>query len=424
MSECGEWFMESLEQIDATSPGNLKDPYPYYDRLRHEAPVFRDPKTGIVSVSTYDLAFEVNKRPKQFSSNFATLLGSGGAGSLSAEEEAILAEGLRPCDTLLTADPPFHARYKRIAMQALPYARIAGMAPYIAEVSHALVDRFIADGKVEFKSQFAEMLPGIVIADALGVPREDIPMFQKWVRSAILRVNGNAKPEERPALARDAIEMQRYFLRIMAERRERPGDDIVSGLLKASMDAEAGERSLDEAEIFSIIQQIFSAGQEATAHALTYALVQLLSHPEQLDAVVADHSLVVNMVEETVRHLSPSHNMWRIVKEDTQLGGVMLKAGEPMLIRYGSANRDETKFSDAGQFDVRRENAKSHIAFGAGVHTCLGMHLARLEMVTALPIVLKRLENLRFADSAHPFEFAASPILRGVQSLQLVFDPA
>lgn len=416
--------MENLEDIDGTSPENLRDPYPYYERLRSEAPVFRDPKTGIISVSTYDLALEVNKKPKTFSSNFASLLSSGGKGSVDPEEEAILEEGMRRCDTMLTADPPEHARYKRLAIQALPHTRVMAMAPYIAEVSNVLIDGFIGDGKVEFKSRFAEMLPGIVIADALGVPRDDIPMFHGWVRAAILRLNGNAKLEDRPALARNEIDMQRYFLAAMAERRKNPGDDIVSDLIQASMQTEDGERPLEEPEIYSIIQQIFTAGQEATAHALAYALAQLLAHPEQLEAVMADEALVANMVEETVRHLSPSHNMWRIVKEDTALGGIELKAGEPMLIRYGSANRDESKFEHACQFDAGRENAKNHIAFGAGVHTCLGMTLARLEMTTALPLVLKRLKNLRFANPDKPFEFAPSHILRGIQSLELVFDPA
>ncbi|GAB5489599.1 MAG: cytochrome P450 [Parasphingorhabdus sp.] len=414
--------MEDLQDIDATSPQNLQDPYPYYDRLRDEAPVFRDPKTGIISVSTYDLALEVNKRPKIFSSNFSALLNSGGAGSLSEEEEAILSEGMQRCDTMLTADPPEHARYKRIAMQALPHTRVMAMTPYIAQVTNDLIDTFASDGRVEFKSQFAEMLPSIVISDALGIPREDIPMFQKWVSAAILRLNGNATPEDRPALARNEIDMQQYFLKAMAVRRENPGDDIVSDLIQASLQTEEGERPLEEPEIYSIIQQIFTAGQEATAHVLTYALAQLLAHPDQLEAILEDDDLVANMVEETVRHLSPSHNMWRIVKEDTELGGVALKAGEPMLIRYGSANRDESKFEGACKYDVHRDNAKNHVAFGAGVHTCLGMALARLEIVTALPIILKRLENLRFANPDHPFDFAASHILRGVQSLELIFD--
>lgn len=416
--------MEALERIDATSPENLQDPYPYYDRLRKEAPVFRDPKTGIVSVSTYELVLEVNKKPKIFSSDFSSLLSSGGSGSFDPEEEAILAKGLERRNTLLTADPPQHSRYKRIAMHALPHTRIMGMAPYIAEVTNQLIDRFVGEGEVEFKSQFAEMLPGIVIADVLGVPREDIPTFQGWVRAAILRLNGNAKPSERADLARSEIEMQGYFRAIMAERRARPGDDVVSDLIGATIATDDGERPLDDAEIYSIIQQIFTAGQEATAHALAYAVAQLLANPKQMQAIKDDPGLVPNWVEETARHLSPSHNMWRIVKEDTVLGGVALKAGEPMLLRYGSANRDTAKFADADKFDVRRENAREHIAFGAGVHTCLGMHLARLEMVTALPIVLQRLPNLRFADPDNPFQFAASHILRGMQALRLKFDPA
>lgn len=416
--------MEDLARIDATSPANLENPYRYYDRLRDEAPVFRDPKTGVVSVSTYELALEVNKKPKVFSSDFASLLGSGGTGSLTEEEQEILAKGLPQCDTMLTADPPHHARYKRIAMQALPHAKVMGMAPYIAEVTNALIDRFVEDGKVEFKSQFAEMLPGIVIADVLGVPREDLPMFQQWVRAAILRLNGNAIAAERPALARSAIEMQGYFLELMAQRRIAPGDDVISHLVSATMETDEGPRHLDDAEAFSILQQIFTAGQEATAHALTYAVAQLVAHPDQLQAVLESEELAANMVEEAVRHLSPSHNMWRVVKEDTELGGVALRAGEPMLVRYGSANRDETIFPCAARFDVHRANAKNHIAFGAGVHTCLGMTLARLEMATALPIVLRRLKNVRFADPEQPFAIAASRILRGVQSLNLLFDPA
>lgn len=417
--------MEALDQIDATSPENLQNPYPYYDRLRREAPVFRDPKTGIVSVSTYDLVLEVNKKPKVFSSDFSTLLSSGGSGAFDAEETAILNEGMPRRNTMLTADPPQHSRYKRIAMHALPLSRVSAMAPYVAEVTNALIDKFIADGEVEFKSQFAEMLPGIVIADVLGVPRDDIPMFQNWVRAAILRLNGNAKPEQRADLARSEIAMQGYFRSIMAERRAEPGTDVISDLLAARLPEDDGsERPLDDSEIYSIVQQIFTAGQEATAHALAYALAQLLANPEQMAAIMADESLVPNWVEETARHLSPSHNMWRVVKEDTVLGGVPLKAGEAMLLRYGSANRDSAVFENPDKFDVRRENAQRHVAFGAGVHTCLGMHLARVEMGTALPIILKRLKNLRFAKPDNPFQFAASHILRGMQSLPLRFDPA
>jgi cytochrome P450 len=415
--------MTQLTEIDATSAEVLQDPYPYYRRLRNEAPVFRDPKTGIVSVSSYALVLEVNKKPKQFSSQFAHLLNSGGAGSLDPEEEAIMAAGLPWRDTLLTADPPAHQRYKRIAMKAFPHSRVAGMAPYIEETTHHLIDSFIANGSVEFKTGFADMLPSYVIADGLGVPRAEIAKFHDWLNAGIARLAGNAGRQERIIAARKEIELQQFFLDAIADRREAPKDDIVSDLVHASMADEEGGRPLDDAELFAILQQIFNAGQETTAHTLTYALYQLIEHPDQMQAVLNDADLIPNLVEETLRFLSPTNNMWRVVKEDCVLGGVDLHAGEPMLLRYGAANRDGERFPDPDAFDVGRTNAREHLAFGAGIHTCLGMALARKEMVVALPIILKRLKNLRFSEAANSFRYNPSPILRGVTALHLAFDP-
>lgn len=410
-----------LEQIDANDPAILQDPHAFYARLREEAPVFRDPKTGIVSVSSYALVLEVNKRPKSFSSMFAHLLLSGGVGTLEPEEEAIMAAGLPWRDTLLTADPPAHQRYKRIAMKAFPHSRVAGMAPYVAETTHRLIDRFIDDGQVEFKTGFADMLPSFVIADGLGVPREEIPRFHDWLRAGIARLAGNAGREERIDAAHKEIELQRFFVDAIEDRRAHPRDDIVSDLVHASMADEDGARPLDNAELYAILQQIFNAGQETTAHTLTYALYQLIQNPEQMAMVLADPGLVPNLVEETLRFLTPSNNMWRVVKEDTELGGVALKAGESMLLRYGAADRDPAHFAEPDRFDVTRPNAKDHLAFGAGIHTCLGMALSRKEMVVALPILLERLKNLRFADGLNNFRYSPSPILRGVLSMHVAF---
>ncbi len=414
--------MTELAQIDATSAEILQDPYPYYSRLLEEAPVFRDPKTGIVSVSSYALVLEVNKKPRLFSSMFAHLIYS--VDSFDPEEAAIIASGLPWRDTLLTADPPAHQRYKRIALKAFPHTRVAAMQPYIAETTHRLIDAFAAEGRIEFKTGFADMLPSFVIADGLGVSREDIPKFHDWLRAGIARLAGAAGRDERVKAAYKEIELQNFFLDEIAKRRETPRDDIMSDLVHASIADEEGGRPLEDAELYAILQQIFNAGQETTAHTLTYALYQLIENPEQMAAVLADPSLIPNLVEETLRFLTPSNNMWRVVKEDTELGGVALHAGEPLLLRYGAANRDPARFPDPERFDVTRANAKDHLAFGAGIHTCLGMALARKEMVVALPIVLERLRNMRFAAGANSFRYNPSPILRGVTELHLAFDPS
>lgn len=414
--------MIALAEIDATSADVLQDPYPYYSRLRAEAPVFRDPKTGIVSVSSYPLVMEVNRKPKIFSSMFARLLYS--VDSFDPEEAAIIASGLPWRDTLLTADPPAHQRYKRIALRALPHTRVAAMDGYIAETTHRLIDGFAADGQVEFKTGFADMLPSFVIADGLGVSRADVPKFHDWLRAGIARLAGSAGREERVAAAHKEIELQAFFVAEIADRRRNPRDDIMSDLIQASIADVEGGRPLDDAELYAILQQIFNAGQETTAHTLTYALHQLIQHPEQMALVLADPALVPNLVEETLRVLTPTNNMWRVVKEDTELGGIALHAGEPMLLRYGAANRDPTQFDDPERFDVTRSNARDHLSFGAGIHTCLGMALARKEMTVSLPIVLERLKTLRLAKGADSFRYTPSPLLRGVTSLHLAFDPA
>jgi len=413
----------SLTEIDANAPALLEDPYDYFTRLRSEAPVFRDPKTGVVSVSTYDLVLEVNKRPRIYSSDMAKILKSGGAGAIDPEETAIMAEGQPWVNTMLTADPPAHTRYKKLAMKAFTHGRVEALSDSIVEGVHKLIDGFSKDGQVEFKSQFADHLPSMVIADLLGVPRAEIPQFQVWLRAAITRLAGGASRQQRLDAARKEIELQRYLIAAIEERRAKPRNDVISDLIHATLADEADPRPLSVAELIGMLHQIFTAGQETTAQALSYATYQLIENPDQRALCTSNPLFYKALVEESLRHLTPTNNMWRIVKEDTLLGGVELKAGEVLLLRYGSANRDDRKFQGAEHFDIRRPNAGEHLAFGAGIHTCLGAALARKEMQTAMPIVFDRLANLRLAPGKS-IAFAPSPLLRGVLSLHLEFDRA
>ncbi len=411
-----------LDAIDPMAPEVLAEPFAFFASLRQHAPVWRDPHNGFIHVSTHALTLEVNKRPKIFSSAMSHLLKSGGAGTLDPEEAAIIAQGLPWVDTMITADPPAHSRYKRIAMKAFTPMRVDSMSDYIAETAHALVDRFAAKGSVEFKSAFADQLPSIIIADMLGVPRKEIPEFQKWLRSVISRIAGNSSREARIAAAHDEIALQRYLLQAIAERRSTPRDDVISDLVHATLAEQGDPRPLDDIELIGILHQIFTAGQETTAQALAYGIYQLLRHPEQLAAVQSDPALYPALVEETLRHLTPVSAMWRIVQEKTELGGETLSPGDVVLLRYASANRDEARFTCPEDFDLGRNNAHEHLAFGAGIHTCLGMALARKEMRIAFPIIVQRLRGLRLAKNDN-FSFLPSLLLRGVARLDLEFDP-
>lgn len=412
-----------LHLIDFFDAEFLQDPYPAYARLRQEAPVYRDPRSGIVFVSTYDLVMEVNRQPAVFSNAFSEALRAGSPIGMDPEELAILAKGVQPTDTMLTADPPAHTRYRKLGMKAFTYKRVEQMGEYVTRTANALIDRFAARGECEFKSEFGNMLPMTVIADALGVPRQDINRFFRWSEAFIIQLSGVADREQRLDAARRIVEFQTYFIETIEEKRANPTEDIVSDLVHADLAEEGDPRKMDYSELISIIQQLLVAGNETTSHTLTAGLYYLLTHPEQLAAVRADPSLVPGLVEETLRFLSPTNNMWRLVKADAQIGGFSVKAGEILLVRYGSANRDSAHFANPDQFDITRENAKSHLAFGAGIHTCIGAQLARKEMNTAFPILLERLRDVRLKPGAE-LRYSPNVLLRGVLELPIAFDPA
>ena len=193
-------------------------------------------------------------------------------------------------------------------------------------------------------------------------------------------------------------------------------------LVHADLAEEGDPRKMDHAELISILQQLLVAGNETTAHSITAAMYYLLTQPGLMDRMIADPDLTPGFVEETLRFLTPVNNMWRLVKSDAEVGGVPIRAGEVVLLRYGSGNRDDAHFADADQFDPARDNARTHLAFGAGIHTCIGASLARKEMTIAFPILLRRLRNLRFQEGRNDFRYSPNILLRGVLELHLAFD--
>ena len=414
---------ERLEDIDFFDEEFLRDPYAAYDRLRAQAPVYRDPKNDIVYVSTYDLVKEVCRRTDDFSSKFGHLFRSSGAEQMDPEVVEILSQGVAPADTLQTADPPNHAPYRRVAQQAFNYKRILQMEEYIKEVVNNLVDGFIEEGRCEFKSQFGDELPMTVIADALGVPRANMPTFRKWSHAFVDQLGGLEDRAGRIEAAQLTMDFQKYFIARLEERRLDPGDDIVSEIANAKIKKDGETRPLTMSEAISMVGAFLVAGNETTAHSFTAGIYYLLSHPDQLAKLQQNPGLISNFIDETLRMLTPTNNMWRIAARDTELGGVQIHQGDKVLIRFGSANRDQAYFEDGEKFEVARENAKQHMAFGAGIHTCLGEQLARKELNTAFPIILDRLKNLRFADGKNNFRFAPNFLLRGVEQLHIEFDP-
>jgi cytochrome P450 len=416
MSTASEPAATALPAVHPFDPSVLSNPFEFDSALRREAPVHRDATTGLFLVSTYDLVVEVLKDYETYSNKFIMAMG-GGAAAADPEMAEIMKTGYPPVDTMLTADPPEHRRFRGLVNKAFTPRRVRAIADRIESISAELIDGFATRGRVELKAEFAGPLPLTVIADQLGVPREDMDRFRRWSDGFVAQLGGMADRETVLASQRLILEFQHYFAERLEEIKRDPGENILSDLVRARIE---GERPLDTPESLSILQQLLVAGNETTANSITEGMLLLVQNPDQLAAVRAEPELIPNLVEEVLRLSSPTQNMWRVVTRDTELGGVTLPKGSMAMLRFGSANRDATRFPDPERFDVRRENAAEHVAFGHGIHFCIGAILARKEMEVAFRQLLERLEDLRLAPSAE-IHYEPNMLLRGLGSLELEF---
>ncbi len=416
----------SLADYDLLDPETLECPYPFYEALHREAPVYMIPQMGMAVVSSFDLIHEVVRDPATYSSALAT-----GPQNLPGEIERSTDEELQELrrvnaranvPTLLAADPPHHARYRSLVNKALSARRVAAMEGYVREIVTELIDGFIDDGQVNFTSQFADELPMAVIADQIGVPRTELRDFKRRADFAIGGIERQVPPEQERAVLQAGIELQEYFLMRAAERRQHPQDDILTTLATAELETEDGSRPLNDQEILSILQQLQVAGKETTAHLIGSAMLLFIEHPEQRVKVQQDPSLIANMTEEALRVESPVRALFRTTTREVTLGGVALPKRTLLMLLFAAANRDECAFENAAQFDVERENAGDHLAFSWGAHYCIGAALARLEIRVAFEEVLRRMTNFRL-DPAYPApRHEPSYILRGLQELHILFD--
>ena len=264
-------------------------------------------------------------------------------------------------------------------------------------------------------------LPLTIIASQIGVPLEDLDKLRRWTEAFIGNLSQQLNREQIIAAAKDILEFQHYFVERMNERRAEPTDDILSMVINASID---GEQPLNDAEGLSMLSQILVAGNETTAASLTEGIWLLINHPDQYELLKADPSpeMISNFVEEVLRYSSPSSNMFRRTTRDVDLHGVTIPENSICFARFASANQDEAQFEDATRFDITRPNLKDHVAFGKGIHHCLGAALARREMNGGFKVIFERIENFRLQERATEPQFSPNALLHGLISLPLAFD--
>ncbi|WP_244929371.1 cytochrome P450 [Nocardioides sp. W7] len=352
-------------------PEMIADPYPVYRELRDSAPVYWSPETSSWVLSRYDDVAAALTDPTTYSS---------ASGVYPTPPGVDMTELFLPM--LVMSDPPRHTQLRQLVSKAFTPRRIAALEMGVHAIVHDLLDQAPSDGTWDFVAGFSGPLPAIVIADMLGVPREDRDRFRTW--STTLVQSNPIRGEMGPGLDAAAA-LYDYFSTFLAERRARPEDDLMSALVQAEVEGQ----HLSEDELLGFCLLLLVAGHETTTNLLSNGAVLLAEHPESRHQLSEDRDLVPLAVEELLRYDSPVQGIGRTLTRQVELHGQRMEPGDSVLLLFGSANRDERAFPDAEVFDIGRRPER-HVALGRGIHFCLGASLARMETRIALDVLLDR----------------------------------
>lgn len=412
--------------FDAGDDAVVQCPYPHYRAMRDEAPVleldgadFGRPDDRIFAVSRHEDVKRVLHDPATFSSRFGSPAALPSR-ELLARLKAVDASGWPNVSTMLTEDPPSHTRYRRLVSMAFTPKRIALLEPEITAICRELVAGFDRAPHVDFLTQFAAPLPVRAVAVVLEVPDTRQADFKRWADSSVAAIGRAISDDERVAAERDIVEQQHYFADELEDRRRSPRDDFLTDLLNAELepDDEVEGGPLSVAEMLSIIRQIQVAGSETTASLLADLMRLFAEHPDEWERLKEDPSRAALVVEEGLRWASPNQGLFRIVKADTEIAGTPVPAGSTLWVMFGSADHDDRVFDEPEEFRPDRAGLSNHIAFGHGIHFCLGAALARLEAVTALEVLAEHIDTISIAEP-ESLRYAPSFILRGLEALEL-----
>jgi len=401
--------------FDPLSPAQRADPFPVYAAARRDAPVFYAPAFDLWVVARHADVLTVLKDDETYSSRNA--LRSSPREPLP-EVRAVLAAGWPDMPIIVDSDPPLHGRIRRPITKAFTPRRVAELAPRIEAIARELLDGFAGDGEADVVERFAWPLPLRVMGELIGVPQEDLPWLHERSRDWLSLFGATGTVEEQVAAAEGTVALQRYFVAALEARAAEPRDDLMGALLAATADE---AEPLTTVELAGVPLDLLVAGHVTVTRAIGSALVLLLRTPGALDELRGDPGLVAGAIEEILRLESPAQGLFRETTRDVELGGVRLPRGARLMVHFGSANRDESEFADAELYDPRRDDVGRHVAFGKGIHFCIGAPLARLELSIALPLLLERLPNLRRADDG-PLAYDPIFFARGLSSLRLAWD--
>jgi cytochrome P450 len=315
---------------------------------------------------------------------------------------------------MLNSDPPDHGRLRRLVNKAFTARRVEALRPRITSITASLLDDMSTQREVDLLASFAFPLPITVICELLGVPVADRDDFRAWSATV---VSNTATPE---LFMKDATAMVRYIRALLAAKRQEPGDDLLSALILAR---DEGDR-LGENELVSMVFLLLVAGHETTVNLIASGTLALLLNPGEFGRLRADRSRLASAVEELLRYVNPvNHATYRFAAEPVEIGGARIAPGEPVLVALSSANRDASRYAEPDRLDLGRDTS-GHLAFGHGIHYCLGAPLARLEAEIAFGGLLDRFGSMTLAVPADSLRWRPSTLIHGLEALPVRLVPA
>jgi cytochrome P450 len=409
-----------IDDYSLLDPAVQSDPRPFYALLHAQRPVYRMPETGMYVVAGYDDVRSVLRDPETFSSDNNAAAGVNAA-IYHIHAQMLEERGWAHVQTLQRTDPPLHGRYRRVLDQVFNIQRVNDLIPHIEAVANELIDGFEAAGECEFVSDFALPLPGVIIAEQLGLDRDQVDTFKRWADAILAPAMMPMDEAQLRAAAETELEMQHFLARMFESRRARPRPDIISALVNAGSE---GEEPLSEHELQNVMHQLISGGYDTVISALSNGLWLLLRHPEQMARLRARPELVKNFVEEALRFESPVQGLVRRATRDVEIGGALIPKDAMIIVRYGAANQDPTKFACPHVFDIERKNASAHLAFGNGAHFCVGRLLAKQELLSGFSILLARLHDIALARALPDPPHQPSLLLHPMKELPIRFTAA
>jgi cytochrome P450 len=390
--------------MDLFSDEMRRNPYSAYDQMRSGSPVFHLQTFDLWMIFDFDGVKRVLMEHDSFSSDLSHAPGHG-----------------NPGEWFIFFDPPRHTKLRALISRAFTPRMVANLEPRIRELSRQLLDQTIERGQMDLATDFSVALPMLVIAEMIGVPVADWPRYKRWSDVIVKLANTFSKDEEAASTLTEyravTDEMRVFLPDLISQRRAARQDDLLTRLVEAEVD---GERLTPE-EVLGFVQLLLVGGQETTANLINNAVLCFIENPDQLARLSAAPDLLSSAIEEVLRYSSPVQWMPRATTRAVEIHGQVIPDGKLVLPMIGSANRDPKQFPDAGRFDITRD-PNPHIAFGHGIHACVGGPLARLEARIALADFLERVQGFELATD-EPWEPRKALHVHGPSRLPIRFTP-